>query len=412
MFKKRKKEPVPADPSKLWGDYYKALKKEDWPKALKFLEALKAIRPKDSQVHMKVGDVLQRTGNSNDAVAAYHKAARLIVEAGFHQKALAVFKIILRLAPDDQKAIEQTQSIVDAMSAQPVSGIVPATLPPELKEPEAKPAEGAFVSDAMRGLLAGKPAAEEPSAQPDVDTLGHSVPLMASPMTRQETPAETPDTQTPDTQAPSSPEVPSYGEVDIDAAGTAAPEPSTPEPPTSEPITLDPPAPEPVAPEPLAPTPSATEPNPLLSIPEEMLWSGYLPGIFKPLGKDHAIELVSRAKETTFSAGKVIVAENDLGNSIFFIKSGTARIMTSILGREMLLAIMNAGDIFGEVGFLTGRPRTASVIALEDTLVMELDQGILDEAIESNPSVLETLNDFYQTRAADTMERAKSEPTM
>ncbi|MEK6693463.1 MAG: tetratricopeptide repeat protein [Nitrospirota bacterium] len=63
----------------LWESYYDAIKQQDWKKALRSLESLKRSEPKNPQAHLKIGDLLRRTGNINDAVNAYDRSASLLL---------------------------------------------------------------------------------------------------------------------------------------------------------------------------------------------------------------------------------------------------------------------------------------------------------------------------------------------
>jgi CRP-like cAMP-binding protein len=64
--------------------------------------------------------------------------------------------------------------------------------------------------------------------------------------------------------------------------------------------------------------------------------------------------------------------------------------------------------VFGEVAFLTGRPRTASVIATDELRAMEFNRLILEEMFEKYPEILKKLEDFYQSRLEDTLSKVKT----
>ena len=112
------------------------------------------------------------------------------------------------------------------------------------------------------------------------------------------------------------------------------------------------------------------------------------------LPEAEARELVFRIKSQLFSPGQRIIEEGDSGDSIFLIKSGNADVVTHILGKEIELATLSVGDVFGEVAFLTGRPRTASVIAIDKLEIIEFDRVILEEMFEKYPDILKKIQDF------------------
>jgi CRP-like cAMP-binding protein len=69
----------------------------------------------------------------------------------------------------------------------------------------------------------------------------------------------------------------------------------------------------------------------------------------------------------------VILREGELGDSIFLIGSGSVQIVLNGKdGREILLAIFRNGDVFGEMGLFQQRPRSATVIANEPCILLEI----------------------------------------
>ena len=79
--------------------------------------------------------------------------------------------------------------------------------------------------------------------------------------------------------------------------------------------------------------------------------------------------------EQLYLDGTVIVEESSVGNWIFVILEGSARVKKKTDKGQITLDVLKEGDIFGEMEFLEGakRPRTASLVASSDVWV-----GILD----------------------------------
>ena len=59
---------------------------------------------------------------------------------------------------------------------------------------------------------------------------------------------------------------------------------------------------------------------------------------------------------------------------------------------------LGVGDVFGEMSWLTGETRSATVTAVGDALVFELDDRVLRELAEATPGVLDTLADAVSRR--------------
>ncbi|MEK6582116.1 MAG: cyclic nucleotide-binding domain-containing protein, partial [Nitrospirota bacterium] len=132
-----------------------------------------------------------------------------------------------------------------------------------------------------------------------------------------------------------------------------------------------------------------------------------IPEFLSSLPEGEARELVGSIKSQLFSPGQRIIEEGDSGDSIFLIKSGQADVVAHILGKEIELATLSVGDVFGEVAFLTGRPRTASVIAIDKLEIIEFDRFILEEMFEKYPDILKKIQDFYQSHVQDTIQKVK-----
>jgi CRP/FNR family cyclic AMP-dependent transcriptional regulator len=78
-----------------------------------------------------------------------------------------------------------------------------------------------------------------------------------------------------------------------------------------------------------------------------------------------------------------------------------------MLGREIELAMLGEGDLFGEVAFLTGRTRTASIIAVGPLEVYEMDRMHIEQLLDRNPEIMSRLEGFYENRIRDTIKKIK-----
>lgn len=98
------------------------------------------------------------------------------------------------------------------------------------------------------------------------------------------------------------------------------------------------------------------------------------------LPDDERKVLLSVATEHHFRKGQVIMRESDGSRSIFLIVTGEVRVFhRSPTGREVTIANLIAGDLVGEVGFLSGEPRSASVEAKVPSTLYELSYDTLGQ---------------------------------
>lgn len=266
---------------KYWENYYTALKREDWETAKASLEHLITIQRNNPKVFLKLADLFQRIGDVSKALAAYHQSAWMLRQQGFVQKALALYKIILKINPFDAEATKLSKELTWEVE--------------DLKEQQAPP------------------------------------------MPRQKTPGK--------------------GKTETEDVHTFS----------HYPMLLD-------------------------TLPEE----------------DRNFYM-KKALPQTFLPEQTVIEEGDTSNSIYFIDSGRAKVVANILGKKLELAVLLAGDIFGEVAFITGRPRTASVIAIDTLTVFEFNEILLDEIFMKYPQVLEKIHVFYESRVQDTIAKVKSQ---
>jgi len=95
------------------------------------------------------------------------------------------------------------------------------------------------------------------------------------------------------------------------------------------------------------------------------------------------------ACERAFAPETVIFREGDHGDTLMLVGSGLVKISKAgWQGHEVVLSLIEANDFFGELALLDREPRSASAIALKNTLIGEIDRSALDFLMEKAPRVL------------------------
>lgn len=123
--------------------------------------------------------------------------------------------------------------------------------------------------------------------------------------------------------------------------------------------------------------------------------------LFSDLSEDELLAVVRGLRVHTFGAGEVIVTEREPGQSLFVLTSGSVKVFVrSPAGRNYPVAQLREGDFFGEIASLSGRPRSATVVAAALTDVLELDKATLDGIARTHPRVCDVLEDAYIQRAS------------
>ena len=92
-------------------------------------------------------------------------------------------------------------------------------------------------------------------------------------------------------------------------------------------------------------------------------------------------------KVVTFTKDALIVSQSDPGDSMFIIDQGRVKVVLyGDSGREVILSIFRSGEFFGEMSLLDGQPRSANVIALEDSRLLVLSRGDFVKHLNESPS--------------------------
>lgn len=114
--------------------------------------------------------------------------------------------------------------------------------------------------------------------------------------------------------------------------------------------------------------------------------------IFAPLSSDEITMLAQAAVSHVFAPSETVIRAGDPGSSMFVVHKGRVRVQVSENGRARTVATLNEGDFFGEMALFTGEPRTANVLALEETEVLEIGHAAMKRVFDTNPDLVESLS--------------------
>ncbi len=124
--------------------------------------------------------------------------------------------------------------------------------------------------------------------------------------------------------------------------------------------------------------------------------------LFKPLTVEEITTLANYSAILRYTRGETMVRQNDTGDSLYIIRSGSVEItMTTGKSEPVVLASLGPGNCFGEMSLLTGEPRSATVTALEETQVVVVDKNGLQALLESNPTLVEPLSMMLEKRSEE-----------
>lgn len=106
--------------------------------------------------------------------------------------------------------------------------------------------------------------------------------------------------------------------------------------------------------------------------------------------------LAELCSEHLFGARERIVRQGDEGRSMFVVLSGRVRVTIDPSGQEV--AVISSGGFFGEMSMLTGDPRTATVTAIDDAVLLEISADRFRELAVHRASLVEQVSAAVSAR--------------
>lgn len=104
--------------------------------------------------------------------------------------------------------------------------------------------------------------------------------------------------------------------------------------------------------------------------------------------EDHAV-LAGRMTLRSYGSQQMIGREGEVDDRLFVVVDGALAVVKhAATADETLLTTLHSGDFAHELGFLDGTPRYASLVAAEDSRVLEIRRADLESLIDSHPRIL------------------------
>ncbi|MBI3804939.1 MAG: cyclic nucleotide-binding domain-containing protein [Nitrospirae bacterium] len=320
-----------------------SIKKSQWSEAVDILKKLIRLEPKNTMYLLRVGDYSAKIGAKKEAVAAYLNAGQTFSKNGFLLKAVAAYKMALGVEPNHREAHQRLQ----ALHAETRGRTDPKMI--------------------LDGAASPGAAPTPPAASPQSSTFesGPVTPLEIEPTSF-------------DPVAPASSEP-----ADLRDPGRLQPHSFETGPASDGPVS-----------------------DPVSPVSSSRLGSDVIP-LFANLTAEEFSQVIEKTTARSYPPGALIVREGEKGDSIYIVVKGRVKVVTRIAGQETALGVLNENDFFGEVAFLTGRPRTADVIALLETDLLELSGEALKALLVRFPHIREVLERLYLKRMQMTLDVVK-----
>lgn len=125
--------------------------------------------------------------------------------------------------------------------------------------------------------------------------------------------------------------------------------------------------------------------------------------LFKDLTEDELDVIVAVARSRDLRRGDVLFAEGDESTELFLVDDGRiAMTQRSIDGRESVIALMERGDMFGEMPLFDGLGRSTEARALERSSVTSIGYDSVRQIYEARPALLWNVVEVLSVRLRTT----------
>jgi len=111
--------------------------------------------------------------------------------------------------------------------------------------------------------------------------------------------------------------------------------------------------------------------------------------IFTSLDEGELKLLAGEFEQKHCPAGSVLFTENEPGDYIGLILSGSFEVKktTEFMGKQIVLAVLSRGSSLGELSIIDEKPRSATMVAIEDSELLILRRDVLNDFIECHPHI-------------------------
>ena len=110
--------------------------------------------------------------------------------------------------------------------------------------------------------------------------------------------------------------------------------------------------------------------------------------IFRPLDKDARTAIARHCHTLRYPAHHDIVRDQDDSDDVYFVICGKVRAaLFSRAGKEVAFRDIRAGEMFGDLSAIDGRPRCANVITLEESVVLNMGSAAFQDVLHSHSQV-------------------------
>jgi len=112
------------------------------------------------------------------------------------------------------------------------------------------------------------------------------------------------------------------------------------------------------------------------------------------------------AEEETYQDGQVIIKEGSPGDWVYVILSGSVEITKTVNDKKYMIAVLEPGEVLGELGFMGGIKRTATARAIGETTLGSIDREFLEKEYNQLSSQFRSILELITLRFKKMLDRS------
>lgn len=121
--------------------------------------------------------------------------------------------------------------------------------------------------------------------------------------------------------------------------------------------------------------------------------------LFHTLSKGQLDWLATNINKINLKEGDIAFRKGEFGSSMFILLEGLVEVRDTLdSGFETVISVMGPGEFFGEASLLTGKPRQYNVVAISESLVIEVSKEALGALLEESQGLVEHLSKVMAER--------------
>jgi len=120
--------------------------------------------------------------------------------------------------------------------------------------------------------------------------------------------------------------------------------------------------------------------------------------VFAECTEKQLLLIADRTRLVEYKKSEQVYREGDAADAFYIVVAGRLRVFTRVSGEEKTFTVLHNDDSFGEISLLTGETHSATVEALNDTLVLQLQKDDFEDVINRIPTLVLHLSRLLSRR--------------